>query len=121
MFRRYYSADDTPGLAPPSGSPAADLLKSSGEGPTLNDTRQWLREEHAKESERFPALKPSKCRMVLFTDPEQPHVTFSAVVTAVTEEGQVHVCAFDPVFGPRNFVTTGEGNAPGNWSWPPRA
>lgn len=62
--------------------------------------------------------KPTIGRIVHFTDPEGK--VSAAIVTELTPSGDVHVCAFDSTFGPRNYVTNGEGTEPGNWQWPPR-
>ena len=58
--------------------------------------------------------------MVRYDGAEQPHIEMAAVICNITTDGEVQVCAFDPVFGPRNHMTMGQGTGPGEWSWPPR-
>jgi hypothetical protein len=64
---------------------------------------------------------PTRGRHVDFTSTEHGAEVCTAVVTKVDGDA-LHLCVFDPVFGPRNFcasVSNADGAA-GTWAWPER-
>jgi hypothetical protein len=71
--------------------------------------------------DREQPRRPTRGRIVEFTANEQDAETYPAIVTKVDGDN-LHLCVFDAVFGPRNYLVHAdnpEGGA-GGWNWPAR-